>query len=76
MELNRKEIESLIKHAPDGHSPLGAIVTLIRSAYNAETLSAIMPDLDPNRRAYDCGRAAALGDILLDIAALRADALE
>ena len=69
--MSEDEIHRQIAHAPEGDRTLEALIGLIEIAAEAETQAALASSPDAHQRAYDCGRAASLRDILSDIEAIR-----
>jgi len=69
--MTDEQIRRTIATAIEGDPLLEAMTTLLENAAEAETTAALASIKDAQERAYDCGRAASLRDILSDIDAIR-----
>jgi hypothetical protein len=72
---NEKLVE-ILRSAGDQNPLLIALEQIIGDQLESETTSAILSDLDPHGRAYNCGRAASIKDLQLYITALKSEIVD
>lgn len=72
MRLSDEKIQEAFVSAGDESPIMRALTQLLSEMIESEVLSAIQPDLTDSSRAHNCGRAAALKDLLIYIDNLRA----
>lgn len=74
--MNRYSDEKLIeilRSAGELNPLLVAIEQIIADQLESETTSAILSDLDPHGRAFNCGRAASIKDLQSYINTLKSE---
>ena len=60
--MNEEQLKEALSISDD-HPVIKAFLQIIADQDEAETLAGIMPNLSPEDRAYNCGRAAAIKDL-------------
>lgn len=63
MRYTQEKLQEIFKSNQDTQT-YKAFVQIIKEAINHEHKSALYPDLDSDSRAYNCGRAASVLDLL------------
>lgn len=73
MRLTDEKIVEIMRSAGDENPILAALEQIIDDQLDSETTSAILSDLDPHGRAYNCGRASSIKDLQSYIKALKSE---
>jgi len=71
MRISDAKIQEAFVSAGDNSPLMAALLQLLSDMIESEVLSAIQPDLNDSSRSHNCGRAAALKDLLSYIDNLR-----
>lgn len=68
--MNEEQLKEALS-VSDEHPVIRAFLQIIAEQDEVETLAGLMPNLSPEDRAYNCGRAAAIKDLSSSIRLLR-----
>jgi len=70
MRYTEEKLQEILKSSSQHNQTYNAFLQIIKDAVNYEHKAALYPDLDSDSRAYNCGRAASITDLLYTIAEL------
>jgi len=73
MSYSDEKLNEIFRSAGEENPLLKAIEQVISAQLDSELLAAMLPDLDQNGRAYNCGRAASLKDLQTYINTLKSE---